>query len=113
MKEKLNIAVVGAGYVGLSVAVLLSQNHVVRALDIVAAKVKKINARQVPIEDQGLTDYLANKPLQLEATLDKAEVVQDLESFKQRADLIVTNRLPADWKNVQHKVYTRDLFGQD
>ena len=73
MKEKFNITVAGTGYVGLSMAVLLSQNHDVWALDIVAAKVKQINARQSPIEDAGLADYLANKPLQLQATLDKAE----------------------------------------
>lgn len=43
----------------------------------------------------------------------KSEVVYDLESFKQRANLIVTNRWSTDLDNVQHKVYTRDLFGQD
>jgi UDPglucose 6-dehydrogenase len=73
MKEKYTIAVAGTGYVGLSMAVLLSQNHAVWALDIVAAKVEQINAKQAPIEDAGLADYLANKPLQLQATLDKAE----------------------------------------
>ena len=73
MKEKFNIAVAGTGYVGLSMAVLLSQNHVVWALDIVASKVKQINARQSPIEDEVLADYLTHKPLQLKATLDKAE----------------------------------------
>jgi UDPglucose 6-dehydrogenase len=73
MKKKYKIAVAGTGYVGLSMAVLLSQNHAVWALDIVEAKVKLINARQAPIEDDGLADYLANKPLQLQATLNKAE----------------------------------------
>lgn len=73
MKDKYNIAVAGTGYVGLSMAVLLSQHNAVWALDIMAAKVKQINARQSPIEDEGLADYLANKPLQLQATLDKSE----------------------------------------
>ena len=73
MTEKYVIAVAGTGYVGLSMAVLLSQNHVVWALDIVASKVKQINARQSPIEDEVLADYLTHKPLQLKATLDKAE----------------------------------------
>ncbi len=73
MKEKFKIALAGTGYVGLSMAVLLSQNHAVWALDIVPAKVKLINARQSPIEDEDLADYLAKKPLQLQATLDKAE----------------------------------------
>ena len=73
MKEKYSISVAGTGYVGMSMAVLLSQNHTVWTLDIVAAKVKMINARQSPIEDEDLADYLANKPLQLQATLDKTE----------------------------------------
>jgi UDPglucose 6-dehydrogenase len=73
VKKKYKIAVAGTGYVGLSMAVLLSQNHAVWALDIAEAKVKLINARQAPIEDDGLADYLANKPLQLQATLNKAE----------------------------------------
>ena len=73
MKEKFNIAVAGTGYVGMSMAVLLSQNHAVWALDIVAAKIKQINSKHSPIEDPDLVDYLANKPLQLQATLDKAE----------------------------------------
>jgi len=73
VKDKYNIAVAGTGYVGLSMAVLLSQHNAVWALDIMAAKVKQINARQSPIEDEGLADYLANKPLQLQATLDKSE----------------------------------------
>ena len=73
MKEKFKIAVAGTGYVGMSMAVLLSQNHTVWALDIMADKVKQINAKQSPIEDAVLADYLANKPLQLQATLDKTE----------------------------------------
>ena len=71
MKEKFKIAVAGTGYVGMSMAVLLSQNHTVWALDIMADKVKQINAKQSPIEDAVLADYLTNKPLQLQATLDK------------------------------------------
>jgi UDPglucose 6-dehydrogenase len=73
VKEKFKIAVAGTGYVGMSMAVLLSQNHTVWALDIMADKVKQINAKQSPIEDAVLADYLANKPLQLQATLDKTE----------------------------------------
>ena len=65
------IAVVGTGYVGISNAVLLAQLNRVVALDIDARKVAQINARQSPIADPEIEDYLANKPLDLVATLDK------------------------------------------
>jgi UDPglucose 6-dehydrogenase len=67
------IAVAGTGYVGLSIAVLLAQQHDVVALDIVPAKVAQINARQSPIHDPEISDFLANRPLSLRATLDSAE----------------------------------------
>ncbi|MDP2095488.1 MAG: nucleotide sugar dehydrogenase [Hydrogenophaga sp.] len=69
----MKIAVAGTGYVGLSMAVLLAQHHEVLALDIVPAKVDQINARQCPIEDAELHNYLQNKPLNLRATLSKEE----------------------------------------
>jgi len=72
----MKIAVAGTGYVGLSIAVLLAQHHEVVALDIVPTKVDQINARQSPIEDAGLHDYLQNKPLNLRATLNKADAYQ-------------------------------------
>lgn len=73
MAKKLTIAVVGTGYVGLSMSVLLSQNHQVWALDIDPAKVKQINAKQCPIDDVEMAEFLAHKSLDLKATLDKAE----------------------------------------
>mgnify|MGYP001059118371 CR=1 FL=1 len=69
----MKIAVAGAGYVGLSNAVLLAQNHSVVALDIDPKRVELINARKSPIEDREIEDYLANRPLDLKATLDKQE----------------------------------------
>ena len=72
----MKIAVTGTGYVGLSIAVLLAQHHEVVALDIVPAKVDQINARQSPIEDAGLHDYLQNRTLNLRATLNKEEAYQ-------------------------------------
>lgn len=67
----MKIAVVGAGYVGLSNAVLLSQRHDVVLLDVVPEKVTALNNRQSPIEDKEMEDYLRQKPLRLTATLDK------------------------------------------
>ncbi|UFM70109.1 nucleotide sugar dehydrogenase [Leclercia adecarboxylata] len=75
----MNICIAGTGYVGLSNAVLLAQYHQVIALDVVPEKVEQINQRQSPIADKELEDYLANKPLNLRATLDKVEAYQDAE----------------------------------
>jgi UDPglucose 6-dehydrogenase len=71
--SKCIIAVAGIGYVGLSNAVLLSQNHTVRAFDVSADRVAMINARQSPIVDPLIQDFLANKPLDLTATNDPNE----------------------------------------
>lgn len=67
---KKNIVVVGTGYVGLSLAVLLAQHHHVTAVDIVADKVEKINNRISPIQDKEIEEYLASRELDLTATLD-------------------------------------------
>lgn len=67
---KYNIAIAGTGYVGLSLAILLAQNNTVRAVDIVPEKVDKINRRISPIQDEYIEKYLAEKELDLTATLD-------------------------------------------
>ena len=69
----MRIAVAGTGYVGLSIATLLAQKHEVVAVDVIPEKVEKINARQSPIADEFLEKYLAEKPLNLRATLDGRE----------------------------------------
>jgi len=71
----MKIAVVGCGYVGLSNAVLLSQNSEVVALDVSQVKVDLINAKKSPIEDKELEEFLAHKPLKLRATIDKADAL--------------------------------------
>ncbi len=73
MDQQYRIAVAGTGYVGLSIATLLSQHHQVMAVDIVPEKVNLINQKKSPIQDDYIEEYLANKPLNLTATLD-AEV---------------------------------------
>ncbi len=69
----MKIAVAGTGYVGLSIAILLSQNHEVMAVDINPEKVKMINQRKSPIQDEYIEKYLAEKELHLTATLDAEE----------------------------------------
>ena len=78
----MNIAVAGTGYVGLSIAVLLSQHNEVKAVDIVPEKVEKINNRISPIQDDYIEKYLAEKELNLEATLDG-------ETAYTNADLVI------------------------
>lgn len=69
----MKIAVAGLGYVGLSIATLLAQHNEVVGIDLNHQKVAMLNARQCPFQDTELQDYLANKPLQLRATIDKHE----------------------------------------
>ena len=77
--EDLKIAVAGTGYVGLSIATLLAQNHHVTAVDIVEEKVKLINERKSPIQDDYIEKYLAEKDLDLTATLDAKEAYTDAD----------------------------------
>ena len=75
----MKIAVAGTGYVGISNAILLAQHNSVVALDVIKEKVDLINKKQSPIIDEEVSDYLANKPLNLEATLDKDYAYKDAE----------------------------------
>ena len=75
----MKIAVAGTGYVGLSIATLLSQNHEVMAVDIVPEKVEKINKRISPIQDEYIEKYLKEKELNLTATLDAESAYKDVD----------------------------------
>ena len=77
--KDLKIAVAGTGYVGLSIATLLSQHHHVPAVDIVPEKVELINNRKSPIQDEYIEKYLAEKELDLTATLDAKEAYSDAD----------------------------------
>lgn len=78
-RSKMKIAVAGTGYVGLSIATLLSQNHEVMAVDIIPEKVEKINKRISPIQDEYIEKYLKEKELKLTATLDAEDAYKDAD----------------------------------
>ncbi len=77
--ESLKIAVAGTGYVGLSIATLLAQHHEVTAVDIIPEKVDLINSKKSPIQDDYIEKYLAEKELNLKATLDAKEAYSDAD----------------------------------
>lgn len=79
VNQNMKIAVAGTGYVGLSLATLLSQHHQVTAVDVVAEKVELINNRKSPIQDEYIERYLAEKPFQLKATTNAAEAYKDAD----------------------------------
>lgn len=77
--KKYKIAVAGTGYVGLSIATLLSQHHQVVAVDIIPEKVEMINKKKSPIQDEYIEKYLAEKELNLVATLDARKAYSDAD----------------------------------
>lgn len=77
--KDIKVAVAGTGYVGLSIATLLSQHHHVSAVDVIAEKVEKLNNRISPIQDDYIEKYLAEKPLNLVATLDGKSAYADAD----------------------------------
>ena len=79
MEKDIKIAVAGTGYVGLSIATLLSQHHQVTAVDVIPEKVDLINRRKSPIQDDYIEKYLAEKDLNLTATLDGAKAYGDAD----------------------------------
>ena len=79
MEKNIKIAVAGTGYVGLSIATLLSQRHQVTAVDVIPEKVDLINQRKSPIQDDYIEKYLAEKELNLTATLDGAKAYGDAD----------------------------------
>jgi len=97
----LNIVVFGAGYVGLSNAILLSQRHTVTLVDIAAEKTQMINAKQCPIDEPLMAEYLANKSLSLSATVDGTTAVPN-------ADLVIV-ATPTDYDPTTNFFDTRSV----
>lgn len=91
-EKNITIAVAGTGYVGLSIATLLSQHHKVYAVDIVPEKVELINNKKSPIQDEYIERYLEEKDLDLIATLDAKEAYSN-------ADFVVI-AAPTDWTSL-------------
>jgi UDPglucose 6-dehydrogenase len=79
MKKDIKIAVAGTGYVGLSIATLLAQHHKVTAVDVIPEKVELLNNKKSPIQDEYIEKYLAEKKLNLTATLDGASAYRDAD----------------------------------
>ena len=92
MENNIKIAVAGTGYVGLSIATLLSQHHQVTAVDVIPEKVDLINQRKSPIQDDYIEKYLAEKDLNLTATLDGAAAYKDADFV-----VIAAPRMPTSW----------------
>lgn len=126
----MKIAVAGTGYVGLSLATLLAQNHEVMAVDIIPEKVELINQRKSPIQDEYIEKYLAEKELNLTATLDAEAAYKDADfvviaaptNYDSKKNFFDTSAVEAVIKLVIQynpdavmviKVYTRDLYGRD
>lgn len=86
------VAVAGTGYVGMSIATLLAQHNQVKAVDVIAEKVEKINNKISPIQDDYIEQYLAEKPLDLVATLDAREAYKDAELLSLQLLPITTPR---------------------
>ena len=117
MEKKYKIAVAGTGYVGLSIATLLSQHHNVVAVDVIKEKVDLINNKQSPIQDDYIEQYLAEKNLHLTATLDGEtayhveEVIEQVIRVNSNAIMIIKSTIPVGYtENVRQKYNCENII---
>ena len=110
--NEIKVAVAGTGYVGLSIATLLSQHHHVTAVDVIPEKVEKLNNRISPIQDDYIEKYLAEKPLNLVATLDGKAAYADADFVEEVIDLVLEVNPDAVMiiKSTIPVGYTRNLY---
>ena len=107
MTKDYKIAVAGTGYVGLSIATLLSQHHQVTAVDIVPEKVELINNRKSPIQDEYIEKYLSEKELNLTVTLDAeaAYSVADFVVIAAPTNVYLKLSVAAGWSRVERNYH--------
>ena len=116
--KDLKIAVAGTGYVGLSIATLLSQHHKVTAVDIIPEKVELINNKKSPIQDEYIEKYLAEKELDLTATLDAKEAYSDADfviklviEYNPEAIMVIKSTIPVGYTaNVREKFHCDNII---
>jgi len=114
-----NIAVAGTGYVGMSIATLLAQHHHVTAVDIVPERVEAVNARRSPIQDTYIEKYLAEKELNLTATLDAASAYRNADfvviaaptNYDVQRNFFDTSAVEAVIEAVSKALITMDIEG--
>ena len=110
MKKDYKIAVAGTGYVGLSIATLLSQHHQVTAVDIIPEKVDMINNRKSPIQDDYIEKYLAEKELNLTATLDAKAAYSDAD-YNPDAIMVIKSTIPVGYTaSVREKFNSKNII---
>ena len=105
MAERIKITMVGSGYVGKSLSVLLGQHNDVTVVDIDAERVDRIREAGI--------DVIIYEPELNELSFYGIKVVNSLSKFKDTSDIIVTNRHSENLQDIKHKVFTRDVFNNN
>ena len=111
MNKKIKITVAGTGYVGLSIATLLSQHHEVWAVDIIEEKVSLINSKKSPIQDEYIEKYLAEKELDLTATTNQEQAYTAVESamkYSPNAIIIIKSTIPVGYTERIRNTYNNE-----